>query len=256
MSSVISTLEELSSNSRRAVDRCWRVVEPQHRISTAKLTDTTAEQAVLEEAIEKTKPTIPPECQHLHFLLKTPFRYGAPYPDGSRFRRAGHTPAVFYASENPDTAIAETCFRRLLFFFHDSPDTKRPANASEHTAFAVEYATARSVDLTRSPFDNRTAAWMHLTRYDECQELADLARGADIELIKYASTRDPKNRTNIALLTCRAFANPNPVAFQSWRILLGNNGARAFCEMPEQTLDFGRKAFASDPRIAAIRWER
>ena len=255
MSSAISTLDELSSNWRRASDRCWRVVEPQHRISTAKLTDTTDEQNLLENVIEETKPKIPPECQHLHFLLKTPFRYGSPYPKGSRFRRAGYTPAVFYASENPDTAIAESCFH-LLLFYDDSPNTKWPANASEHTVIAVEYATGLSIDLTRPPFDDRTAAWMHLTRYDECQELAELARGANIELIKYASTRDPKSRINIALLTCAAFATPKPVAYQTWRILLGNNGARAFCEMPEETLDFDRKAFDRDPRIAAMRWDR
>jgi hypothetical protein len=52
-----------------------------------KLTDNVAEQVLLESLIESTKPTIPPECSHLDFLLFTPFRY-APYPQGSRFRRA------------------------------------------------------------------------------------------------------------------------------------------------------------------------
>lgn len=255
MSSAISTRAELSSNSRPAADRCWRVVEPQHRISTAKLTDNTAEQVLLEELIEETKPKIPPECEHLHFLLKTPFRYESPYPNGSRFRKAGFTPGVFYASDNPDTAIAEACFH-LLLFYSDSPNTRWPTNASEHTVISVEYATGRSIDLTRPPFDNRTAAWSHLTRYDQCQELADLSRDADIELIKYMSVRDPKHRLNIALLTCRAFANPNPFASQSWRVLLGSNGARAFCEMPRQMLDFNRRAFDRDPRIAAMQWDR
>jgi RES domain-containing protein len=255
MSSVISTREELLSSSRPAADRCWRVVEPQHRISTAKLTDSAAEQNLLEEVIEETKPKIPPECEHLHFLLKTPFRYGSPYPNGSRFRRAGYTPGVFYASDNPETAIAEACFH-LLLFYNDSPDTKWPSNASEHTIILVEYATERSIDLTRPPFDNRTTAWMHPTRYDKCQELADLARNAGIELIKYMSVRDHRHRSNVALMTCKAFANQNPIGAQSWRILLGSNGARAFCEMPRQMLDFDRKMFDRDPRIAALRWDR
>ena len=43
---------------------------------------------LLESLIEETKPALPPECRHLHYLLATPFRYGS-YPRGSRFRRAG-----------------------------------------------------------------------------------------------------------------------------------------------------------------------
>ena len=59
--------------------RCWRVVEAQHVVSTLKLVDTLAEQALLEDLLEETKPPVPPECRHLHYLLATPFRYGAPY---------------------------------------------------------------------------------------------------------------------------------------------------------------------------------
>jgi len=255
MSSGISTLAELSSSSRRASGRCWRVVEAQNQISTAKLTDTAAEQHALELLIEETKPPVPPECRHLNFLLSTPFRYGAPYPRGSRFRKAGLTLGVFYGSENPDTAIAELCFHRLLFF-SESPDTKWPANAGEYTTFAAEYATRLAIDLTRPPFDNRADIWMHETRYDECQELAELARAAEIEMIRYASVRDPRNKINVAILNCRAFANAEPVARQTWRVLIGSNGARALCEMPKETIDFNREAFQNDPRIAAMRWDR
>lgn len=255
MSLTISTREELSSNSRRASGRSWRLVEAQHRVSTIKLTDTAAEQILLENLIEGTKPNIPSECQHLNFLLSTPFRYGAPYPKGSRFRKAGRTLCVFYASENVDTAIAELCFHRLLFFA-ESPDTKWPSDAGEFTAFAVEYATPQAIDLTRAPLDDRADKWMHLTRYDECQELAELARNAGVEIIKYASARDPRQKLNVALLTCRAFARAEPTDRQTWRILFGSNGARALCEMPREMIDFDRVAFHRDPRIAAMHWDR
>jgi hypothetical protein len=224
-------------------------------ISTAKLTDNAEEQRLLENLIEGAKPNIPPECQHLNFLLSTPFRYGAPYPRGSRFRKAGRTLGVFYSSENVDTAIAELCFHRLLFFA-ESPATKWPMDAGEFTAFAVEYATSRSIDLTRLPFDDRAAIWMHLTKYDECQELAELARCLDIQIIRYASARDPRHKLNTALLTCRAFARAEPGDRQTWRILFGSNGARALCEMPRVKVDFDRTAFHQDPRIAAMRWDR
>jgi hypothetical protein len=255
MSSPISTPAELSSNARAAAGRCWRVVEAQNQISTAKLTDTAAEQLTLERLIEETKPPVPPECRHLNFLLSTPFRYDAPYPQGSRFRKAGRSLGVFYGSDEVATAIAELCFHRLLFF-SESPNTNWPGNAGEYTAFAVDYASPRSIDLTRTPFDSTSALWTHVTRYDVCQTLAELARAAGIAIVKYTSVRDPMHRPNIAVLSCRAFAKPEPMSRQTWRILLGSNGARALCEMPRETLDFDRRAFENDPRIAAMRWER
>ena len=130
MSSIISTRDELSSSRSKAAGRCWRVVEAQNQISTTKLTDLREEQHALELLIEETKPPVPAECRHLNFLLSTPFRYGTAYPQGSRFRRAGFTPGVFYASERVETAIAELCFLRLLFF-SELPDTdgrRTPAN--------------------------------------------------------------------------------------------------------------------------------
>ncbi|HET7912224.1 MAG TPA: RES family NAD+ phosphorylase [Pseudolabrys sp.] len=255
MSSSISTREELLSSARRASGRCWRAVEAQNLISTAKLTDTAAEQRVLEERIEKSKPKIPSECRHLNFLLSTPFRYGAPYPRGSRFRKAGHTPGVFYGAENPDTAIAELCFSRLVFY-SESPATRWPPEAGEYTAFAVRYATERAIDLTHPPLNSREAAWTRKMRYNECQELADLARSVEINVIKYASVRDPKAQANIALLTCRAFADTDPVERQTWHIILSSHGARALCEMPRVSLDFDRNAFRGDPRIDRMKWER
>jgi hypothetical protein len=260
MSSSISTptallSEELLSHAQRASGIGWRVIEAQHRVSTMKITDTQAEQALLENLIEQSKPSLPPECQGLHYLLATPFRYGAPYPHGSRFRRAGMTPGVFYASKHVETAIAETAFWRLLFYA-DSPDTPWPSNAGEYTAFAVQYATSRAIDLTRPPLNARRDAWMHPTKLDECQALAEAARAANIEVIRYASVRDPKHRLNVALLTCRAFSVKQETARQTWRIHLGAYGVRTQCEMPQLSIDFDTQVFASDPRIAKIRWER
>src|SRR5690606_19971163 len=98
MSSSIWTRDALSFEAAPARGTCWRIVEAQHHVSTAKLTDSAEEQMRLEELIEGSKPPIPEGCRGLHYLLFTPFRYGAAYPRGSRFRRAGMTPGVYYAS--------------------------------------------------------------------------------------------------------------------------------------------------------------
>ena len=225
---------------------CWRVVEGQHHVSTLALVDSVAEQERLEQLIEATKPVLPVECRGLNYLLFTPFRY-RPYPHGSRFRRAGLSPGVFYAAAQVETAIAEAAFYRLLFFA-ESPATPWPANASEHTAFSVKYG-GKALDLTRPPLARQRARWMHPTDYAGCQDLADKARAAEVELLRFASVRDPLHRTNIALLTCRAFRSKAPVDRQSWRIRVSASGAQALREFPKDSLDFNRDAFAADPRV-------
>jgi hypothetical protein len=255
MSSPIWTRDALSSEFRRFEGRCWRIVEAQHRVSTLKLTDTLAEQALLEELIEETKPTIPPECRHLDFLLATPFRYGALYPKGSRFRRAGRTPGVYYASENPGTAVAEMAFYRLLFFA-ESPATPWPADAAECTAFSVEVTTARLLDLTDEPLAASEVTWTNLVDYADCQAFAEEARAAEAAVIRYRSVRDPQGGANLAILTCQAFGSPAPIERQTWRMRLSRSGVQALCEFPRLAIEFPREAFASDPRISALNWER
>ncbi len=255
MSSPIWMRVALSSELRRLERPCWRLVEAQHRVSTLKLTDSLAEQALLEELIEDTKPAVPPECRHLDFLLATPFRYGAAYPHGSRFRRAGRTAGVYYAAEGAATAVAEMAFYRLLFFA-ESPATPWPSDAAEFTAFAADIATDRLLDLTRPPLAADEALWTDPTNYDPCQAFADAARAAGAEAIRYRSVRDPAGGANLALLACRAFAKPAPVERQSWRLRLSRSGVQALCEFPRQGLEFPRDAFAADPRIAALAWDR
>jgi hypothetical protein len=244
----------LTAEARRLAGLCWRVVESQHLVPTMKIVDTLAEQARIEELLEDSKPPVPAECRHLHYLLFTPFRYAAKYPRGSRFRRAGLTPGVFYASQTPATAVTEMAFARLLFF-HDSPATPWPVNPVEHTAFQVRFRAARGLDLIAEPFNAARARWMHPTDYTSCQELADAARAAGVTAIRYASVRDPGG-VNIALLTCAAFSVTEPLARQTWRLHLDSGGVRAVCAEPPRQLEFDRAFFANDPRIAALLWER
>lgn len=245
----------LSSEAHRWRGEGWRVVEARHRVATLKLVDRLDEQAVLEALIEETKPAVPEECRHLDPLLAAPFRYGAPYPRGSRFRRAGLTPGVYYASRHVETAIAETAFGALRFYA-ESPATPWPANATEHTAFSAQLAFPRTIDLARAPLNRDRASWSDVSDYTACQTLADAARAADIGIIRYPSVRDPKHRPNLAVLTGRAFAAPAPVKHQTWRLRLGPYGVQALCEFPKATLEFTREAFAGDPRLRDMKWER
>src|SRR5262245_9040792 len=245
MSSRTWTPAAVSRERRRLSGSCWRVVEAQHYVSTMKIVDTVEEQGVLELLLDETKAAMPIECRHLHYLLFTPFRYGAPYPDGSRFRRAGYTAGVFYASETIEVAIAEMAFHRLLFFL-DAPGVPWPSNAVEHTVFSVAFKTTAGVDLTRAPFDRDRVRWTDRTDYAACQTLADEAREAGAEVLRYESARahDPRPGINVALLTCRAFASRKPSLMQTWRLHMNAHGVRAIGNAPDQRIEFGRDAFA------------
>jgi hypothetical protein len=227
------------------------LVAAQHVVSTLRVGASLAEQAVLEEELERTKPLIPSECRHLHYLLATPFRYDSVYPIGSRFRRAGRTAGVFYASERPRTAVAEVAFRRLLFFAA-SPATAIPSNASALTMFAIPFRATCGLDLTVLPLSRDRETWMHPTEYAPCQALADAARQSEIELIRYESVRDRQGGVNVALLSCRAFGANAPQSRQTWRMRISPLGVQALCELPRARLEFPRATFAGDPRLASL----
>jgi hypothetical protein len=243
----------LSASARRLSGRCWRAVEAQHVVSTMALVDTLEEQALLEQLLDESKPLVPPQCRHLHYLLFTPFRYAALYPAGSRFRRPGLTAGVFYASQQDATAVAELAFRRLLFFA-ESPATPWPENAAEYTVFAVTFSARKGLDLTRAPLDRDAARWTDPIDYASCHALADAAREAGIQLLRYQSAR--AGGLNVALLSCTAFAATAPLERHVWRVHFGSMGVRAIGDLPGQRLAFDREAFARDSRIAAMPWDR
>ncbi len=247
------TTAALLPETRRLAGRCWRVVEAQHVVSTMVLVDTLEEQALLEQVLDESKPRIPDECRDLHYLLFTPFRYDAPYPNGSRFRRAGRTPGVFYASADLPTAVAEMAFWRLLFYA-ESPHTPWPANAGEYTAFSVQYSAGKGLDLTRPPLNRDADKWTHPTDYAECQALAEAARPAGVTALKYQSARAPG--LNVALLACAAFRSKEPTAQHRWRIHVGPSGARAIGDRPDQRLSFPSSLFERDPRLARLATDR
>jgi hypothetical protein len=241
----------LSSEARPYGGDLWRVVEAQHRAATMRLVDTLEEQALLEELIEEAKPPLPPEAAGLHYLLAAPFRY-RPYPEGSRFRRAGLTPGVFYASEEVETVMAELAFRRLLFLA-ESPEMTAPARPVEHTAFRVACRTGRALDLTEPPLDRDRATWEHVSDYPPCQALAEAAGEVGIAALRYRSVRDPAGRMNVALLTPAAFAAKAPRGFQTWSVLARRDGVRAAREFPRRAaLAFPLAAFARDRRLKPL----
>jgi hypothetical protein len=250
MYSPIWTPDALSSEKTPVHGHFWRLVEAQHQVSTMKLVDTADEQSRLEDLLEDTKPAFPPDARGLDYLLATPFRYGAFYPTGSRFRRAGKTLGVFYAAASLQTAVAEMAFYRLLFYA-ESPATPLPANASDYTAFSARIDTENGLDLTLPPLSAGREAFEHPTDYTACQTLADTARAAELNALLYRSVRDPEGGKNLALLEPRGFGAREPVERRAVRLHLSARHVQVLCDFPRQRFGFDLDDFRADPRIAA-----
>ncbi|WP_243689468.1 RES family NAD+ phosphorylase [Geotalea toluenoxydans] len=234
MSFITWTPDAVSSNSRRWSESLWRMVEAQHMASTMKLVDTLAEQDILEQILEESKPPLPRDAAILDYLLAAPFRY-IPYPSGSRFR-APTDPGVFYGAETIRTAAAEIGYWRWKFL-QETTGLQRLGPAA-HTAFSVTI-DANAIDLRLPPFDQDAAIWTHPTDYTGTQALARLARETGVEAIFYRSVRDPDPAWCAALLTPRAFAsNHHDPVTQTWQLIVTRDEAIWRREMGE-SFSFG-----------------
>lgn len=191
--------------------RLWRAVEAQHVASTMRLVDTQAEQRVLEQLLESSKPAVPAEARGLHYLLFTPFRY-PPAAHGSRFRRSTD-PGVWYGADEVRTACAELGYWRWRFL-SDSPALDRIGPAPQ-TVFRAAVG-GDAIDLRQAPHVRRRRRWTDPDSYDATQALAARVREAGIEVIRYESVRDPERGGAAAVLHPRAFSSPAPLVIETW----------------------------------------
>lgn len=235
------TPQALKETSHRLSAKPWRVVEAQHRASTMRLVDTLAEQRTLEDLLEASKPPLPAEAAHLHYLLATPFRYPAPPPVGSRFRGIGD-PGVWYGADKVHTALAEVAYWRLRFLA-DSPATP-DLPPVPHTAFRASVGGSAIV-LSQPPFERQRKRWEDPSSYVHTQALARTAREAGIALIRYRSVRDPEHRVCTAVLTPKAFRKAEPLEQHTW--LLKVTRTRVLAEA-----NLGTERIAFDPGMLGM----
>jgi hypothetical protein len=213
------------------------VVEAQHTASTMRLADSLEEQAALEAILDDSKPPLPGTLRRLHYLLATPFRY-RPHV-GSRFRAALEA-GVWYGAEALRTALAEKSYWRLRFLL-DSPGTP-DLKPVPHTAFRARVRSAAALDLSLAPFVRDAALWTHRTNYDGTQSFAAAARAAQIEIIRYASVRDPQHAACAAVLNPVVFGGGQPLAQHTWFIAASRERVRcAQHERGGESWEFSRE---------------
>jgi hypothetical protein len=234
----IPSIDGVRDAARQLSAKPWRVVEAQNRVPTMRLVDTLAEQRVLEDLLEGSKPPMPAEATRLHYLLATPFRYSAPPPLGSRFRGIGD-PGVWYGADVVETAIAEVAYWRLRFLA-DSPATPDLLPVP-HTVFRASVAGSAIV-LQQPPFDRMRKQWEDPVSYTATQALARVVRDAGIALIRYRSVRDPGHRAALAVLTPKAFRKPEPLEQHTWLIKVARAQVLAESNLGGERLSFAPEA--------------
>lgn len=246
MSSSIWTQCGGASSCRRLEARPWRAVEAQHVVSTRKLVDSDADQRLLEELIERSKPPPGDDARGLHFLLATPFRY-PPLPHGSRFGTRAER-GIWYGAETPRTCFAEVAYYRLLFL--GGTAAAIVPLLVELTAFRADVQTGRGVDLTAPPFDAHVERISSPTSYRDSQPLGRGMRDDGVEVARYRSARDREEGANLAVLSPPAFARRKPRGFQTWICVADTEAVelskRDYVERARASFRFPRSDFEVD----------
>jgi len=239
----------LRSEARPHATTAWRAVERQSGFATMKLVNSADEQLVLEQALDRAKPRYAPGTEHLHYLLKTPFRYKPDDRYGSRFSRPASR-GLFYAAEQDRTALCEAAFYHMLWLCGPLMAIA-PPRLKTYTVFSVAVAAPLALDLIQPPFLARRADWTDREAVAACQALGMAAQDEGIDLIRYSSVRDPEEGAALALLT-PCFAAPHPLGETTWHLSLlpDELSLRRDDRGDAFTLDYGW--YMQDSRLAGL----
>ncbi len=182
----------------------FRLVETQHIAATMRLVDSSAEQDILEQMLDGSKPPMPEEGIGVHYLLAAPFRY---FPQtGSRFR-AANMPGIWYGADNPYSACAEIAYWRQRFVL-DSAGLLKTRISTEHSMYEAA-VNGVAIDLLALPWRQAEVHWTNPSDYTETQRLGQLVRDSGaVSWIRYASVRAPEH-------TCTAVFNPKALSMKT-----------------------------------------
>ena len=191
-----------------------RIVESQEQIATLSLVDDLAEQAILEDLLEQTKPPLPAGAERLHYLLSTPFRY-PPLRHGSRFGQR-FEPSLFYGARRLPTLLAEAAYYRFVFWTAMAEPPPSGRLRTQHSVFRARFHGDHGVRLQAPPCADHTAVLRHPTDYGPTQRLGSALRKAGIDAFEFPSARAHDAGLNIALFHPTALVSRRPLGLSRW----------------------------------------
>lgn len=194
----------------------YRFVETQEYAATTNLVDDLDEQFLLEQMLDDVKPTYRPGTEHMHYLLKTPFRY-PPLEYGSRFGTR-LMPSFFYAGESVETTLSEVAYYRFVFLSHMSVPYEQ-AIRSEHLLFSIHVDTQACANLTHPTLDTFSSSLRQTNGYGFCQKVGKwLIEERQVAMIRYYSARQNDGK-NVAIYQPSAISSSQPDTQQRWLCL-------------------------------------
>lgn len=229
--------------------RAHRLVESQEVTATMVLADSLEEQDLLETIIDSAKPPIPSDCQHMHYLLYTPFRY-PPLQFGSRFGTRAER-GIFYASRQMHTCMAEVAYYRFCWWY-DMLEAPPHAIDTCHTLFEFSYRSDAGIDLSSYDYADVADELKDPISYTATQQLGQRLREQSAEVLVYPSARCVNGGRNIALFSPAAIFSNTPELPQS--TLCHTRADVVFFAIMERKQEFKLDAFLVDgvlPRPAA-----
>jgi len=212
-----------------------RIVESQEQIATLSLVDNLAEQALLEDLLEQSKPPLAPGSEGLHYLLATPFRY-PPLRHGSRFGRR-FEPSLLYGARRLPTLLAEAAYYRFVFWTGMAEPPPSGRLRTQHNVFRARFRGERGVRLQAPPCEAHTSMLRHPADYGPTQHLGSALRQADIDAFEFLSARDRDAGLNVALFHPGALVSRKPLGLSRW-LCETTGGQVTFA--PEATLELHR----------------
>ncbi|WP_188151022.1 RES family NAD+ phosphorylase [Teredinibacter waterburyi] len=195
------------------VGLAWRLVETQETAATRAITRSATEQSRLEELLDASKPRLPDDCRGLSYLFMTPFRY-PPLQFGSRFGQCFER-GIFYASQEPATAFAETAVYLWLFQSALAKPGPLATINDSRTLFSVKLRTDRGCDLRSDYFQHQYPELDSPSDWSQSQKLGSNLRAAGAEFFWFNSARTSKG-TNAAVISPKAFAKREPDSQELW----------------------------------------
>lgn len=195
----------------------WRIVENQEQAATRRITRSAEEQSRLEQLLDLNKPAYLPGTEHLHWLLKTPFRY-PPLRHGSRFGSA-FQPGILYGSRELSTAMTESAV--YLWLFRAAPIELGPLERILDGRTAIHFGISHDSisDLTTGPPEKYLAQISNPGDYTFSQELGDQLRETHTAAIWFKSAR-AKQGVNCAVLDPMAIPAATEPRQEHWQLQL------------------------------------
>jgi hypothetical protein len=198
--------------------KLYRMVENQEEIATTLITSNPAEQSILEELLEQSKPIQSNELSQRHYLIKTPFRY-PPLRHGSRFG-APWEPSLFYGATKKQTVLAEVAYYRFRFLadMENAEALTRHNIQSNHSVFYISAHSNKAIQLTHSPFVEYRDEISATDSFTVSQKLGKSMREDGIELFSFYSAR-LADAVNGAAFVHSAIKSSQPKDIEHWQCL-------------------------------------